>query len=466
MIKEDKTIWVTDDVCYCKEAHAILMTPDTASVFMDEKNLMPERIGDYLVAPWGVDNLLPQRVMDKIEKVEIVGANADFNWRICYGMGPRLVKNVYSDDPREQVWENGVMIGAKVVDQIELFGGEMYEWLERNKIGLYLQEVLTDLSYFHNSFPMLIPEKDSKKIYSLIHREAMFSRWQVDERENIIGHLYSSKWDENPGNGNIERSYVIDETDDIVDINSHILGTKREPRLVYPLFMPSPGRPMYSYPNWYSIFRSGWFDHLGSIPNLKKAILKHNLGVKHIIYVSPAFFQDKARQLGVDESDQKAINEMKQKLIDEINEHLTGEENAGKALAALEKIVPSGNGTTTEKYFHIEKIDNGISGGEYLTDYESGANIICYAMNTHPSLIGAVPGKNSNSLSGSNQREIYMIKQLMSTAMLDCALRPLSAIRRINGWDMSYRLIVPAYDFTTLDQNKSGKQEIEKANVS
>lgn len=464
-MNDEKILWVTDDVCFCREAHALLMTPNSASVFMDEKNLKPEQHGNYLVAPWGADNLLPQRVMDKIEKVEIVGANADFNWRICYGMGPRLVKVVYSDDPKEQVWENGKMIGGKVVDKIEIFGGEMYDWLQRNNIGLYLQEVLTDLSHFHNAFPMLIPEKDKPKIHSLIHREAMFSRFEVDDQDNIIGHLYSAKWDETPGTADIERSYVIDETDDVLDILSHISGNDREDRLVYPLFMPSPGRPFYSYPNWYSIFRSGWFDHLANIPSLKKAILKHNLGVKHIIYVSPSFFADKARQFGINENDQKASSELKQKLIDEINEHLTGEDNAGKALASMEKIVPSGNGTTTEKYFHIEKIDNDVNGGEYLTDYESGANIICYAMNTHPSLIGAVPGKNSNSLSGSNQREIYMIKQLMSTAMLDCALRPLTAIRKINGWDETFRLLVPAYDFTTLDQNKSGKQEIEKTNV-
>ena len=146
-------------------------------------------------------------------------------------------------------------------------------------------------------------------------------------------------------------------------------------------------------------------------------------------------------------------------IVDEISDKLVGEENAGTVLNTLARLTPTGNGATTEKYFTIEKVDNNISGGEQLADYESGANIISYAMEVHPSLIGATPGKNSNSLSGSNQRELFLMKQALSKPMLARALRPFNAIKKINNWPTDYTIAVPEFVFTTLDEAKSGKKE-------
>ena len=226
--------------------------------------------------------------------------------------------------------------------------------------------------------------------------------------------------------------------------------------------MPSPGRPYYSYPSWYSIFRSGWFDQVASIPSLKRAILKYKLGVKYIIYISPKFFEEAEKSEGIDRNDKKAQKQLRDKLVEQINETLAGEDNAGKSIVSIKNIIPTGNSVTEEKLISIETIKNDIS-SEYLDDYETGANVISYAMGVHPSLIGAVPGKNSNSLSGSNIREIFLMKQALSFPMIDRALRPFNIIRKINGWDKDVRIVVPEYIFTTLDQNKSGKQESTNA---
>ena len=426
-------VWLMDDVLYAKEAQAILMLP-SRSAFIDERQLQPMNIDGVTIAPWGVSNLLPQHVMDKIEKVEVVGANADFNWRTCYGLGPNLQKLVYSDNPREQVLDKqGNIIGGKVVDRLDIHAGEEYDWCQRSDLSMYLQEVLTDLSHFANAFPVLLPTKDHNGIYSIV----------------------------TPGLKDMEFSYVIDEFDDVLDIKSHLQGKNAPERLCYPIYLASPGRPYYSYPNWYSIFRSGWYDHLASIPELKKAILKHNLGVKHIIYITNTYLDAKAKQAGIDPNDQKACDELKQKLVKEINDTLTGEENAGKALASLAKTIPTGNGVATEKYFTIEKVDNDVQGGEYLTDYETGANVVSYAMGVHPNLIGATPGKNSNSLSGSNIREIFLMKQALSKPMIDRAMRPFAAIKKINNWPTDYVLTLSEYTFTTLDEAKSGKKETQ-----
>ena len=195
---------------------------------------------------------------------------------------------------------------------------------------------------------------------------------------------------------------------------------------------------------------------------MKRAILKYKLGVKYIIYISPRFFEAQEKLNGIAQDDTKARIELRNKLVKQINDTLAGEENAGKTIVALKEMLPTGNSVSEEKMITVETIKNDIS-SEYLDDYETGANVISYAMGVHPSLIGAVPGKNSNSLSGSNIREIFLMKQALTFPMIDRAMRIFSVVRKINNWDDNIRVVVPEYIFTTLDQNKSGKQESTNA---
>ena len=439
--------WLSTNHCYLKDAQAVLAVESSKE--FDDKNLSNVSIGKHTVAPWGADNALPQRVLDKMDQAEIVGSNANFNWQVAFGLGPKLVKLVR--DPNNN----------RVVDYWELDSGDEFDWFEQNDVPLFMMEVLTDLSYFANAFPIMVFDKDFKKIQGIRHREATFSRWGVNAKTGEIEKmLYSSKWGTYKSVDDITAYKVIDEYNAMADMN--LYKFKREKAVCYPVYMPSPGRPYYSYPSWYSIFRSGWFDQIASIPSLKKAILKHKLGVKYIIYISPRFFESQERLNGIADDDLKARKELRDKLVSQINATLAGEDNAGKSIVAIKDMMPSGNGVTEEKMISIETIKNDIS-SEYLDDYETGANVISYAMGVHPSLVGAVPGKNSNSLSGSNIREIFLMKQALTFPMIDRAMRIFSVVRKFNGWDKDVRVVVPEYIFTTLDQNKSGKQESTNA---
>lgn len=446
MSDTNSLVWLSNDIAACKDAVLVLKQESTRT-FFDDHRINPIPVCGYTVAPWGPDNLLPNHVMDRIEAAEIVGTNANFNWKVCYGLGPKLVKLIRDKNTN------------KIVDYYEIDEGEPYDFFENNNVPLLLEEILTDLSYFHNAFPVLIPNRKHSKIEYIRHREALFSRWAINDAGEIVKHLYSSEWDQNPREETMQASEVIDEFDAVEDLNRFMHGGNSEDRYCYPVYMPSPGRPYYSYPNWWSIFRSGWYDNIASIPELKKAILKHNLGVKHIIYVSSKYFEDKEAMAGIPHEDLEGRRKLRDKLVQEINDVLAGEANAGKAITALKQYIPSGSGNTVDKYIEIETIKNDISGGEYLTDYETGANIISYAMEVHPSLIGATPGKNSNSLSGSNVREIFLMKQALSKPMTDQALKVFSLIKKVNKWDKNLAIAIPEYIFTTLDQNKSGKQE-------
>ena len=338
--------------------------------------------------------------------------------------------------------------------------GKEYDWFLENNVPQLALEILTDLSYFHNAFPLFVFDKNFTGIKRMLHREAMFSRWGLDDADQIKWLLYSSKWDKSPGsipdNADIEKSFVIDEFAAVKDIQTQ-LKAKAYKRVCMALYMPSPGRPYYSYPNWYSIFRSGWYDQIRNIPELKSAILEHNLGIRHIIYVSDKYFAYREKQEGISPDDIEKRKEFKKKVVKELNDWACGAENQGKSMTVLKEM--TGNGNTEEKYITVETIQDTIKEGEFIADYETVANIISYAMGVHPSLIGAVPGKNSNSLSGSNIREIYLMKQAQMRPYIDLALRPFSIVKQVNGWDKDIAVVMPEYIFTTLDQNESGKQE-------
>ncbi|MCR5035855.1 MAG: hypothetical protein K6A73_00845 [Bacteroidales bacterium] len=444
----DGYISITDNVCYMPEVNAVLM--ETVEDRFSETNVYTRPIDKYRVPDWGPENLLPQKVLDLIDKAEIVGTNADFNWKVGYGLGPKLVRVIR--DPKNN----------RVVDYYEITEGKEFEWFERNDIALYLMETLTDLSYFANAFPIMVFDHKFESIEWLRHREAAFSRWNVNEKGEIISMLYSSKWDKS--DKDIIEYPCIDEYNALVDLQAvKAVPRKKKRALCFPVYMPSPGRPYYSYPSWYSIFRSGWYSNIVSIPALKKAILKYKLNVTKIIYISPKYFDAKAKQMAIDPDDTKAKQKMREDLITAINDKLSGDSNAGKSITSIKELIPSGSSAIEEKYITIENVKNDLDGGEYLADYETGANVISYAMGVHPSLVGATPGKNSNSLSGSNIREIFLMKQALTFPMVDRAMRPLSVIRKFNNWDKDITVAVPEYVFTTLDQNKSGKQESTNA---
>ena len=125
----------------------------------------------------------------------------------------------------------------------------------------------------------------------------------------------------------------------------------------------------------------------------------------------------------------------------------------------MKQKIATASGTMESKWIEIVPIDNKLQGGEYIDDTESTANIICYAMGVHSSLIGATPGKSSSTLGGTQARELYLMKQACMKPIVDRIMRPLRFIKQFNRWDKDIYINVPEYIFTTLDQNKSGKQE-------
>lgn len=449
-MNEEKALQVIDNIVYLPDIESVLAI-DSGSDFRMDYDLKPTTFGKYKVIPWGVDNLLPNHLLRKIAENDIVSANIKFNRDICFGLGPKLIRVLNRTN-------------GKITDYEEVTSGEEFEFFERNDIPLFMLQQLTDLVEFYNSWAELHYEKGKQKIHTIRHREAVFSRWtEANARGDINWHYYCTKWDKNPSDKDIIATRVLNEFDAVTELTMY---QATRPRLIYPAYMPSPGHPYYSRPEWYSIFNSGWYDHSTMVPQLKKAILKNQLGVKYIIYITDEYLKDVYRREGIDENNREAVKERIDKLKKDFCEYLSGETNANKAILSMKQLLPMASGSAAEqKWIEIVPVKNDLKGGEYIDDTESTANIICYAMGVHSALIGATPGKNSNTLGGSNARELYMMKQALMKPVVDRAMRVLKIIKRYNKWPDDVMITIPEYIFTTLDQNKSGKQESTNTNV-
>lgn len=438
-------IELVNGISYSPEAKAIIAMTPSRDLF-DERDMTPVKVDTYTIAPWGAENDLPDKIIAKAEKSDVVSSNLHFATSVAYGLGPK---------PMRRVVEDGKIVGAE-----EIIDGEIAAFFEDNDVGLYLLSQLNDVNCFYNAFPEIILSADSKKIVSLRSKEAKFSRWGVMNNKGVIDyHYYSAKWADSPKKQDIIQTFVLDEYNPYLELTELIAAKKvKEPRFIMPVFMPTPGRPYYPKAAWWSIFESGWYDLSVMLAPLKISILKNKLGVQYIIYISEKYFEDIFKKEGIDPSDKVATKARIEKEKAAFADFLSGEKNAAKSIMAFKKMVASGSSVIEEKYIEIVPIKNDMSGGELIEDSEEASNMLCYAMGVHPNLVGATPGKSKGSLGGTDKRELFLMKQALMKPYTDRVLRVFNLIKRFNGWDNNFYVSVPEYIFTSLDKNKSGKE--------
>lgn len=408
--------------------------------------------------PWGANNNLPQEIIDKVATSPDLSTGMLFNVQIGYGDG--IVACRYQAD------EKGEKRIVPVFDNPEI-----NDFFETNDINGYLLEQLTDLNYFYNIFPEIILNQESpekRKVVYLTSKEAAFSRWEEmnSKTGKIEHHFYSAKWPEGtPGEEEVEVTEVLDHHRPISDVLQRIgrevrKGGKKTDDKVYryiiPVSFPTPGRPYYRKPYWYSIIESGWYDFAVAIPEFKKYLIQNGMTIRYVIYLSDDYFPDIFAREGIANDVEKQKARIK-KEYEDLNKYLTGLKNTGKSMISFYKASPDGKKTYR---IEIQVVENKFKGGEYLEDSGEVSNMIAYTMGVHPSLIGAVPGNNSGSFSGTDKRELFIIKQALLKPIRDRILRPLYLIKKVNKWPEDIQFAIPNIVLTTLDKNKTGSEQI------
>lgn len=407
--------------------------------------------------PWGEDNNLPQNIIDKVALSPDLSTDMLFNVQIGYGEGIIACRLENDKEGNKRV--------VPVYDNVEI-----NDFFETNDINGYLLEQLTDLNFFYNIFPEIVLNQDDpgkRKVLYLTSKEAAFSRWESmnPDTGRIEHHFYSAKWPEGtPQESELEVTEVLDFHRPISDILQRIGREARKGgeikddkvfRYIVPVNFPTPGRSYYQKPYWYSIIESGWYDFAVAIPEFKKYLIQNGMTIRYIIRLTDDYFPEIFAKEGI--TDEQARKTRIKKEFDDLNNFLTGLKNTGKSMITFHKAYPDGKKVNR---IEIEVVENKFKGGEYLEDSSEVSNMIAYTMGVHPSLIGASPGSNKGSFSGTDKRELFIIKQALLKPIRDRIVRPLYLIKKVNNWPADIHFAIPNIVLTTLDKNTGSEKKI------
>lgn len=421
---------------------AAVFSTDTASIFSTDdikpKVIKKSKLG-YI--PWGEENDLPNLMLEKIRASDVMSPNMNFNILTCYGNG---IKTRYSDDS-------------------ELSDSEKKFFL-RNNTTKYLLEQVTDNKHFSLSICLLVMNNEGTEILRIMHKEVEHLRFELNNpKSGRIENVFFANWSENPTDKQIQKFPLLDPSDPLGDLLVRFgkepdpLTGKTNPapkERVFAVLMrvPMPGKKYYPVPYYASHFLSGWYDISVMIPIAKKAKMTNGMSIKYHVEVHNEYFSKIFDNEKI--TDPKKQIERKKTEFQQIKDFLSGIENQGKVWFSGYYIDPNGK---ENRMIRINLIDKTKEGGDYIEDAEEAANMQCYAMGVHPNLIGATPGKSKGSLSGSDKRELFTMKQAMETPIRDLLLTPFTIIRHFNNWGEKLIIEIPHLMLTTLDEGKDAK---------
>lgn len=462
--RDNKVGILGDNFAYLEVAHAAVITQETTRSMFDNPDADAKAATvdgkPYKYIPWGGNDDTPNQVTKKVYKNPTPAGNMEFNITLAYGDGIIPVKRTI---------ENNQLKFIPVIDNTEID-----EFLSDNDINGYLLEQATDFRFFFNVFPEVILSRDTnpsaRKIVELNSKEATFSRWsEMNADGKIPYHLYCSKFGTSKSieKEDIEVTDVLDAKRPIKDLKRK-LGllpgldgkTKSEDiyRYIVPITFPTPGRSYYQKPYWYSIFESGWFDYACMIPEYKVALLKNQMVIKYVVYIAPEYWMELYADKGIT-NDKKKQKEAQATEYKNIQDFLSGQKNTGKAVISKLKYSPDGKETP---YIKIEAVENPFKGGgEFIQDSEEVSNLMSFGMGSHQGIIGSSPDKNK-TISGTEARELFTIKQALIKPFRDRLLLPLYLAKAINKWPADIFFTIPNMTLTTLDKNTGAEKTISQ----
>ncbi len=393
--------------------------------------------------PFGADNQLPYRLIDLVGADEVTAQNKLFNVLTCYGAGPRFT----------------TLAGAPVVDTATL------AWLRRQNLPLLLLEQMTDIKYYYYACVVLILSRDGRHINRIIHKDACHVRLQEADRRGRVRYIYYANWQDNMELvSGVERIPLLDETDPLGDLCRRlgldaasmqpVQGARptRDRKFAMLLRFPTAGRQYYPTPYWTAMLRGGSYDEKRMISAGKRAKLRNTVTVKYHVEIERNYWERICMEEGITDpvKMQERVDEEKKRIRD----FVCGIENAGKAWISGYYVNPDGNEVHDIRISAIAS-PGGKEGGDWNEDVQAASNTICYSDNIHPNLVGAVPGKSQSNNSGSDKRELFVMKQALEIAFHDILLAPYRLAAHYNGMDVEVSL--PMIQLTTLDQHKDAK---------
>lgn len=417
---------------------------DSADIFdEDGTRIEGAQVPGYpqlLYMPFGYDNELPFHIMREIGSDEVMSQNLFFNILTAYGSGLQYVDRetkAPTEDP------------------------EIQRFMLMNSMREFFLEQCTDMKYYFFAVAVIILNKEGTQIVQVRHKDACYCRFEKADKKGRINHIFYANWKKSDGNltrKDVEMITLLDEKNPLghlevlmgrapgADGLTEVRTSARKFAVV--MRFPTPGQRYYPSPYYTAIFRGDWYDLKKLIGKGKKAKIRNSTSVKYQVEIHRDYWDTLFSNEQID--DPLEQRKRMKKEIEDIKNFVTGSVNAGKVWVSSYFIDSYGK---EQRMVRINLIDTSKEGGDWSDDIQESSNMMCYGLNIHPNLVGAVPGKSQSNNSGSDKRELFTLKQSLETAFHDMLSKVHELIIFFNGWEKKVRPQVPIVLLTTLDKN-------------
>lgn len=432
-----------------------------------EKSLQPASVTNSTASAFGSQ---PEGKRDDDGKLIVTDAEI----RINQQMEQRMLNQVADAELAYQVWEKT--------------NKEVKDFLENNNLDLIFLELFNDMCHMGICFPEIGLEQQASqgntvlwkpKISSISHRSTLTCRLERMDEENHINYVYvSNRWLDQSAVATVTQGQdivafpALDPQRPLTSLRNKVVDTRlkayhgkkdgrgtpigeRPTRFIFPEYYPTMGRPYYPQPSWWTVFGGEIYKYASTlIENRVTARENSNMWGKiiyvHMDYLNKLFMQEQA-------ATKEERDEIRNKLWYEINTFLKDRSKNGSTLLSF---TFTGNDGKEKEAFRIVDVPQGDkdSASVNKTELAEAASIIFFALEIHPDLIGAVPGRSGSS-GGTYQREMYEMKKLMMGPTQNIVLKVLEMTRDFNEWDSHLVWGIKQMSLTTLDRNANGIEE-------
>jgi len=360
------------------------------------------------------------------------------------------------------------------------------ELLKNSNVDLVNTELANDFSHFGICFPELQLDRQAEnkndatwkpKVIGINYHSAHTCRLERMDKKGVINYVYiSNQWlDSTVNNQNndfeVAAVPVLDAHRPLASLEEKIRNhrirayngkttakgkpqTERPTHFILPCYYPSAGHPYYPQPAWQSILVGDVYRYLSTIVESRRIAKENSNSAGKIIYIHTDYLAKLYQQEDVKTADDR--EKLRDEMWNEINTFLQDRQNNGQTILSF-----TFTGTDGKEHDAWRIVDVPMNSANEAdankTELEELSNIVFLALQIHSVLIGNSIGASSSG--GTQQREMYELKKLLTVPTQRLLLKPYYVARDFNGWDEHLEWEISQMSLTTLDRNKNGIEE-------
>jgi hypothetical protein len=379
-------------------------------------------VGSGKFAYWGNDNQMPERITKLVYgndlKPQLIKKRVNFN---C-GRGIILYKT--------QIDAEGKRKKVPVSDPV------IEEWLKRNQYNKVMRAIDKDSETYANAWLEFV-FNNGKQIHSIKKMDATNVRCEL--LDTVTGRV---------NNFYISPDWKYAKSDRIIEVpNFDPEYPTYHKKCIIHLREEQSGQPYYGIPNW--IGSEDATDVANTIWKFHKSGLKNGYALRYHIKIPESYFNKY--------TDATAKEKAMAALRESMNNWLSGADNVGKAFVSF---IQQLNGVNLEEW-KIETISPDLKDTAFNALFEQTTISNSRSHGIHP-ILGGVQMKGSLG-SGTEIRSLYHAHIALETnEPRERNTDPLRIVQKTNGWDPEVEFGIEDIEFTTLDENPTGKQNAIK----